>query len=125
MKIVKFGSVGILNTLFSYLVFCGLIYIDVYYLLASVLSFSAGALFSYLMNSRYTFSSGYNARGFIKFFSIMLASLALSVLLLYLFKSFVGIHVLIAQILVVFIRFPIVYLLVKRVVYGHAHQYQQ
>ncbi|TOO39339.1 hypothetical protein CGH36_23740, partial [Vibrio parahaemolyticus] len=49
MKIVKFGSVGILNTLVSYLVFCVLIYFDVYYLTSSVLSFLVGSAFSYIM----------------------------------------------------------------------------
>ncbi|EQL86454.1 hypothetical protein D019_0863 [Vibrio parahaemolyticus VP2007-095] len=48
----------------------------------------------------------------------------LSVLLLYIFKSTVGIHVLIAQILVVLIRFPIVYLLMKRMVFNQAHLFQ-
>ncbi|MBO1664497.1 GtrA family protein, partial [Vibrio parahaemolyticus] len=70
MKIVKFGSVGILNTLVSYLVFCVLIYVDVYYLTSSVLSFLVGSFFSYIMNSRYTFSVYSNVRSFFKFLII-------------------------------------------------------
>ncbi|EPF7752295.1 GtrA family protein [Vibrio parahaemolyticus] len=124
MKIVKFGSVGILNTLVSYLVFCVLIYVDVYYLTSSVLSFLVGSFFSYIMNSRYTFSVYSNVRSFFKFLIITTGSLFLSVLLLYIFKSTVGIHVLIAQILVVLIRFPIVYLLMKRMVFNQAHLFQ-
>ncbi|EJG0887387.1 GtrA family protein [Vibrio parahaemolyticus] len=125
MKIVKFGSVGILNTLVSYLVFCVLIYFDVYYLTSSVLSFLVGSAFSYIMNSRYTFSVCANVRSFFKFITITAGSLFLSVLLLYIFKSTVGIHVLIAQILVVLIRFPIVYLLIKRMVFNQAHLCQR
>ncbi|OCQ05125.1 GtrA domain-containing protein, partial [Vibrio parahaemolyticus] len=59
-----------------------------------------------------------------KFITITAGSLFLSVLLLYIFKSTVGIHVLIAQILVVLIRFPIVYLLMKRMVFNQAHLFQ-
>ncbi|CAI2336910.1 GtrA family protein [Vibrio parahaemolyticus] len=125
MKIVKFGSVGILNTLVSYLVFCVLIYFDVYYLTSSVLSFLVGSAFSYIMNSRYTFFVCANVRSFFKFITITAGSLFLSVLLLYIFKSTVGIHVLIAQILVVLIRFPIVYLLMKRMVFNQAHLFQR
>ncbi|HIF5798401.1 TPA: GtrA family protein [Vibrio parahaemolyticus] len=125
MKIVKFGSVGILNTLVSYFVFCVLIYFDVYYLTSSVLSFLVGSAFSYIMNSRYTFSVCANVRSFFKFITITAGSLFLSVLLLYIFKSTVGIHVLIAQILVVLIRFPIVYLLMKRMVFNQAHLFQR
>ncbi|EHR6439916.1 GtrA family protein [Vibrio parahaemolyticus] len=125
MKIVKFGSVGILNTLVSYLVFCVLIYFDVYYLTSSVLSFLVGSAFSYIMNSRYTFSVCANVRSFFKFITITAGSLFLSVLLLYIFKSTVGIHVLIAQILVVLIRFPIVYLLMKRMVFNQTHLFQR
>ncbi|EOV6323342.1 GtrA family protein [Vibrio parahaemolyticus] len=125
MKIVKFGSVGILNTLVSYLVFCVLIYFDVYYLTSSVLSFLVGSAFSYIMNSRYTFSVCANVRSFFKFITITAGSLFLSVLLLYIFKSTVGIHVLIAQILVVLIRFPIVYLLMKRMVFDQTHLFQR
>ncbi|MFC1234448.1 GtrA family protein [Vibrio sp. F74] len=118
MRIVKFGSVGILNTSFSYLVFCGLLYVNVYYLAASALSFIAGTALSYMMNSKYTFSADVSTKRFLKFFIIMVASLTFSLLLLYILKSVAGIDVLIAQILVVLIRFPIMYLLMKCIVFN-------
>ncbi|WP_039989003.1 GtrA family protein [Vibrio owensii] len=123
MKIVKFGSVGVLNTAFSYLLFCGLIHLDVFYLFASTLSFLAGTLFSYLMNSRFTFSVYTNTRSFLKFLAIMLVSLTGSLLLLYVFRNAVGLHTLVAQLLVVLVRFPIVYLLLKRVVFDQVQSY--
>lgn len=123
MKIVKFGSVGVLNTAFSYLLFCGLIHLDVFYLFASTLSFLAGTLFSYLMNSRFTFSVYTNTRSFLKFLAIMLLSLTGSLLLLYVFRNAVGLHTLVAQLLVVLVRFPIVYLLLKRVVFDQVQSY--
>ena len=123
MKIIKFGSIGALNTVFSYLLFCVLIYLDVFYIAAAVWSFLAGTFFSYLMNSKYTFSAYTNTRGFLKFLAIMLTSLIASLLLLYLFNDVFNVHVLIAQILVVLVRFPIVYLLIKHFVFNQVHSY--
>jgi len=123
MKIVKFGLVGIWNTALSYLVFCILIYLDIFYLIASVLSFLVGTLFSYLMNSKYTFSTNVNPRSFAKFLVVLLASIAISLLLLYVFKHVFGMNVLVAQVLVVLVRFPIVYLLLKRTVFNQVQSY--
>lgn len=118
MKIVKFGSVGAISTIFSYLVFWGLIHLNVYYLLASTLSFLAGTVINYFMNAKYTFSSLPNARALLKFLAIMTVSLSTSLFLLYLFTDIVGVQVLIAQIFVVLVRFPINYLLVKCLVFN-------
>lgn len=123
MKIVKFGMVGIWNTALSYLTFCILIYFDIFYLVASLLSFLTGTLFSYLMNSKYTFSATVNSRSFAKYLAILLVSLVISLLLLYVFKNVVGVNVLVAQILVVLVRFPVVYLLLKRTVFDRVHSY--
>ena len=123
MKIVKFGMVGIWNTALSYLTFCILIYFDIFYLVASLLSFLTGTLFSYLMNSKYTFSATVNSRSFAKYLAILLVSLVISLLLLYVFKNVVGVNVLVAQVLVVLVRFPVVYLLLKRTVFNRIHSY--
>lgn len=123
MKVVKFGMVGIWNTALSYLTFCILIYFDIFYLVASLLSFLTGTLFSYLMNSKYTFSATVNSRSFAKYLAILLVSLVISLLLLYVFKNVVGVNVLVAQILVVLVRFPVVYLLLKRTVFDRVHSY--
>ncbi|MEZ9450807.1 GtrA family protein [Vibrio splendidus] len=55
MTILKFGSIGVMNTVLSYLIFVVLIRLNVHYLTASGLSFIVGTLFSYTVNSRYTF----------------------------------------------------------------------
>jgi len=123
MKIVKFGMVGIWNTALSYLTFCILIYFDIFYLVASLLSFLTGTLFSYLMNSKYTFSATVNSRSFAMYLAILLVSLVISLLLLYVFKNVVGVNVLVAQVLVVLVRFPVVYLLLKRTVFDRVHSY--
>ncbi|OED71422.1 hypothetical protein A143_17630 [Vibrio splendidus ZS-139] len=123
MRIFKFGSVGFVNTVLSYSIFALLIYLNVHYLVASSLSFFVGTMFSYVINSQYTFSVQSNVRGFIKFFLITLASLTVSLLLLYIFKSKFSTPVLLAQLLVVLVRFPFVYLLMKYVVFNRIRTY--
>ena len=123
MRIFKFGSVGFVNTVLSYSIFALLIYLNVHYLVASSLSFFVGTMFSYVINSQYTFSVQSNVRGFIKFFLITLASLTVSLLLLYIFKSKFNTPVLLAQLLVVLVRFPFVYLLMKYVVFNRIRTY--
>ncbi|MFS1460810.1 GtrA family protein [Vibrio lentus] len=118
MTIVKFGSIGVMNTVLSYIIFLVLIGLNVHYLTASGLSFIVGTLFSYTVNSRYTFYVQRNILDFTKFLSVTIASLAFGLLLLYILKSKLGIPVLIAQMFVVIVRFPFVYLLMKFVVFG-------
>lgn len=118
MTILKFGSIGVMNTVLSYLIFLVLIGLNVHYLTASGLSFIVGTLFSYTVNSRYTFYVQRNILDFTKFLFVTIASLSFGLLLLYILKSKLGIPVLIAQMFVVIVRFPFVYLLMKFVVFG-------
>ncbi|PMN04619.1 hypothetical protein BCT42_13425 [Vibrio lentus] len=118
MTIVKFGSIGVMNTVLSYIIFLVLIGLNVHYLTASGLSFIVGTLFSYTVNSRYTFYVQRNILDFTKFLFVTIASLSFGLLLLYILKSKLGIPVLIAQMFVVIVRFPFVYLLMKFVVFG-------
>jgi len=123
MRILRFGSVGIINTVSSYLLFWLFIHIDMYYLLASALSYIIGAVISYFINAKYTFANHANIGGLFKFLMISIYSLAAGVVLLYLLASITGIDVLIAQVLVVLIRFPVVYLLVKHIIFKNIHSY--
>lgn len=122
MRIVKYGSVGLINTIISYLIFYTLVSLGIHYLLASTVSFILGTIFSYIMNSNYTFSMYKSFRKFTKFFIITLISLSCSLILLYFLKNLVGFDVLLAQVIVVIVRFPIVYLLMKRIVFSRAQQ---
>ncbi|WP_159651021.1 GtrA family protein [Vibrio atypicus] len=122
MRIVKYGSVGLINTIISYLIFYTLVSLGIHYLLASTVSFILGTVFSYIMNSNYTFSMYKSFRKFTKFFIITLISLSCSLILLYFLKNLVGFDVLLAQVIVVIVRFPIVYLLMKRIVFSRAQQ---
>ena len=55
LQFIKFGIVGLSNTLISYGVYAGLTYIGVPYVLASVIGFVASVLNSFFWNNRYVF----------------------------------------------------------------------
>lgn len=55
MQFVKFGLVGVSNTVISYVVYAILVYVGFHYLVASLLSFVVSVLNSYYWNSKYVF----------------------------------------------------------------------
>lgn len=55
-QFVKFGIVGLLNTLISYLVYVILVMFGVHYLIASLAGFFASVLNAYYWNSKYVFN---------------------------------------------------------------------
>ena len=62
LQFIKFGIVGLSNTLISYGVYAGLTYVGVPYVLASVIGFVVSVLNSFFWNNRYVFKkNGENA----------------------------------------------------------------
>jgi len=117
MKVIKFGIIGIANTILSYAIFVLLIKIKVYYLLASTISFAFGTTLSYVLNTRYTFNDLINFWVYIKFTSVSITSLVISLMMLYGLKELCGFNVYLAQIAVVLIRFPLSYLVNREIVF--------
>ena len=117
MKVVKFASVGVINTLVSYSVFAVLVYIGQHYIIASVCSYITGVVTSYLLNARFTFLKVTCWQAFARFLLINSIALGFSVLVLHMFVVFAALNPLLAQIVVVVVRFPLMYFWVKRFVY--------
>ena len=80
LQFIKFGLVGVLNTLVDFLVYQLLVYL--------------GLLNSYFFNSRWTFGKGkrYTKREFVAFVAVNLVSLSISVVLLRLCYGTLGIE---------------------------------
>lgn len=55
IQFIKFGIVGLSNTLISYVVYAGLSYIGVHYLIASVVSFIVSVLNAFFWSNKYVF----------------------------------------------------------------------
>ena len=55
LQFIKFGAVGLSNTVISYIVYSGFVLIGVHYIIANCISFLAGTFNSYFWNNKYVF----------------------------------------------------------------------
>ncbi len=114
----KFALVGVVNTLVSYVFFSLLIYAGCHYLLASVMSYVLGASVSYRLNAAYTFSVMTTKRGYFTFILLSTVAILFGMALLHVLIEFVSLSAYLAQICVVFLRFPLVYILSHSLVFN-------
>jgi len=104
VQFVKFGLVGVLNSLVHYMVFILLFRIvGIDMVISSALGYTAGVINSFLLNRKWTFNiTGAGAGSeFVKFCVVNLASFGVNLLALQSFVSFAGIIPEIAQILAI------------------------
>lgn len=111
IQFIKFGLVGVMNTGVDFLVFALLTWLGVQYLVAQVFSYSAGTLNSYVVNKLWTFngkgpSGQENAAAagkvdkeeFGRFVLLNVGTLLLSIGMLYVLKTGLSFHPLVAKI---------------------------
>lgn len=110
IQFIKFGLVGVMNTAVDFLVYALLTWIGMQYLVAQVFSYSAGTVNSYVVNKLWTFGGKGNGgtenrkavtvdKGeFARFVLVNIGTLLLSIALLYVLKTGLGFHPLIAKI---------------------------
>lgn len=86
-QFIKFGLVGVMNTMIDYTIYAALFYVvHVHYLLANIISFSVAVSNSYILNRRWTFRSDHPAwrTEAAKFIVVNIIGLGLSEILLFL-----------------------------------------
>lgn len=110
-QFIKFGIVGLSNTLISYIVYVLLIFAGFNYLLASIVGFVASVVNSFYWNNKYVFT-GTNSRvlwkAFVKtFLSYAGTGLVLSNILLYFWVDLVHVHEMVAPVINLFITIPL------------------
>lgn len=82
-EFIKFALVGLLNTAVDVVIFFLLTWVSTPYLAAQVISYSCGAANSYLLNKFWTFrSSGLSYAEIVRFTTVNLISLGISVAVL-------------------------------------------
>jgi putative flippase GtrA len=103
VQFVKFGIVGVSNTLLTFIVYTILLKgFDVWYLAASAIGFIAGATNGFLLNRRWTFSDHVgDALTPVRWAVVQSTGLAINIGLLYLFVHEAGIDELLAQALTI------------------------
>ncbi|MEO3943909.1 GtrA family protein [Gorillibacterium sp. CAU 1737] len=117
--LLKFGLVGVGNTMVDFAVYTILYYVGVPYRVAQCFSYAAGTLNSYILNKKWTFAAKKpaasadstadaprtdthkaNAAEALRFLVVNLFTLGLSILLLGLLKEQLGLHAIVAKLLV-------------------------
>lgn len=93
VQFIQFGFVGVLNTLVDFLVFQALNLLAGWTYLAQVVGYSCGVVNSYLWNSNWTFrdSRTHSAREMLRFLIVNLASLGVSLGVMWLCRNALGI----------------------------------
>lgn len=118
-QLVKFGIVGVSNTLISYAVYALLVYLGMQYLLANVVSYFAGVVNSFVWNSRFVFKTKGDPQTnpFMVFLKTLTASaftgLVVSNLLLVFWVHVLGVNEYVGPLLNLIVTFPLNYLLNK------------
>lgn len=114
----KFALVGVVNSLISYVFFSVLIYAGCHYLLASVMAYVLGASVSYRLNAAYTFAVMTTRWSYFRFILLSAVAILFGMTLLYVLIEFVFLSAYLAQICVVIVRFPLVYILSLTLVFN-------
>ncbi len=125
LQVMKFGAVGVVNTLIdllSYVGFTRLVpFFSEHLLFAKAISFFLGTLFSFNMNRRFTFGStaGISLAEVVRFYSSVGLSVFINLGSLYLFHEILGLHDLIAVALATVLTFAWGFIFAKFWVYRH------
>ena len=115
-QFVKFGVVGVSNTLISYVVYIILVNLGLHYLLASIGGFLVSVINAYYWNDRYVFKGEERAwwKVFLKTFTSYAGTgLILNNLLLILWVDIVGLHEMLGPVINLFVTIPLNFLLNK------------
>lgn len=100
IQLVKFGIVGLGNTLITFIVYFILVKLNIYYVIANIIGYAAGVINSFFWNSSWVFKkSPGNFNLLIKFILVNLITLGVTSLILYIGVDMLGLSKYIAQIL--------------------------
>lgn len=119
IQFIKFGIVGVSNTVISYLIYSLLVYFNIYYIIASIIAFVISVLNSFFWNNKYVFKKKANVdhkiiNSLVKtYISYAFTGLVLQNILLYIFIDLLKISKYIAPFFGLVITIPLNFLLNK------------
>ena len=119
IQFIKFGIVGLSNTIISYLIYALLVYLGLHYLIASIIAFFISVLNSFFWNSRYVFKKEDGAErsvlhALIKtFISYAFTGLILQNIFLFVFIDLLHISKYIAPLFILVVTVPLNFIMNK------------
>lgn len=121
MKLIKqffkFGCVGIINTVNSWIIYYSLIFFNVNYLLATTIAYILSSIIGYLLNNIWVFNKNKKdskkKKSILRYYIVYISSYILNMLCMYLLVNILQISNKIAPILVLFITVPYNFLFSK------------
>lgn len=117
-RFLKFAIVGVSNTAISFLVYVVLVKLSLYYILASIISYIAGILNSYILNTAFVFKEKKTKKNLFMFSSVYLSALLINLSLLYIMVDVFGTGPITGQILVTGIVMIYNYIMQKKWTFG-------
>ncbi len=111
VQFFKFGIVGVINTVNSWIIYYVLLFFNVHYLVANTISYFCSTLIGYLLNKIWVFKKNENDNkkdkaSLIKYYVVYISSYFLNMFCMYLFVDILKLSDKIAPILVLFITVP-------------------
>lgn len=112
---LKFGFVGVINTLITIISFMLLVYLGIHYMLANMIAYAIGVINSFYWNKNWVFEAkDGNKQLFTKFVIVNLITLGINSFALYLFVNYLQVLPYVAQIIATGIGLCINFLLNKQ-----------
>ena len=113
IQFVKFGAVGVSNTLIGLAIYYGLVYINVHYILANFVAFVITVANAYYWNSRYVFKADRAPATIIKTYAMYGSTFLLGSLLLFIMVDILGVSKWLAPLLNLCVTVPLNFVLSK------------
>lgn len=114
IQFVKFGLVGVSNTIVGFGVYYLLYYCGVYYLIANIASWLISVFNAFYWNNKYVFQSGSSWwKTLLRTYISYGASLIVSTLMMYVLVEFIHVSPVIAPVICLIITIPLNFLLNK------------
>lgn len=108
MQFFKFGIVGVMNTVSSWIIYYALVFVNINYLIATTIAYFISSIIGYCLNKVWVFKKKEDKKinSVIKYYIVYISSYFLNILCMYIFVDVLGVSKLIAPVLVLFITVP-------------------
>lgn len=101
IKVFQFAVIGIINTLFSLLLYTIFIKIGFYYIVSNIISYFLSIYLAYILNSLYIFKQKYSLKKFLKFCTGYLGTMLCNLFLLFILVEYISLDKILSQIILI------------------------